>query len=268
MPYLDVPDARLHYETLGHGRLVLLIPGAPGVGAVFASLAAQLGRHYTVATYDRRGFSRSYLDGPQDYRHRLQTDADDARRLIEHLTDEPAVVFGTSSAAVVALQLLTDHPAVVRTLIAYEPAALRLLPTGAHEQLDVCRRLYDLYRSSGPAPALARFREHFFPAYDQPVMDRRLAPETAPQIIANANYWFERELLPYTDVRLNTELLTVHADRLMPAIGRESYGYPAHTIGLELGRILDRPVLELPGAHTGYITDTTEYARQMIAALN
>ncbi|MGH3776793.1 MAG: hypothetical protein ACRDRR_13890 [Pseudonocardiaceae bacterium] len=26
-------------------------------------------------TYDRRGFSRSSLDGPQDYDHRLETDA-------------------------------------------------------------------------------------------------------------------------------------------------------------------------------------------------
>jgi hypothetical protein len=48
-----------------------------------------------VVAYDRRGYTRSVLDRAQDYVHGLETDADDARRLIEHLSDKPAVVFGT-----------------------------------------------------------------------------------------------------------------------------------------------------------------------------
>ncbi|MGH3803284.1 MAG: alpha/beta fold hydrolase [Pseudonocardiaceae bacterium] len=60
-----------------------------------------------VVTYDRRGFSRSQLDGPRDYDHRLEIDADDIRRLIEHLSDEPATIFGSSSGGVVVLEVLT-----------------------------------------------------------------------------------------------------------------------------------------------------------------
>jgi pimeloyl-ACP methyl ester carboxylesterase len=64
---LDVPGARLYYETYGKGPLMLLIPGASGT--VSGAAVDHLGAHFTVLTYDRRGFSRSRLDGPQDYDH-------------------------------------------------------------------------------------------------------------------------------------------------------------------------------------------------------
>jgi pimeloyl-ACP methyl ester carboxylesterase len=60
-----------------------------------------------VVAYDRRGYTRSVLDRAQDYVHGLETDADDARRLIEHLSDKPAVVFGTMP--VVGKSLSRDH---------------------------------------------------------------------------------------------------------------------------------------------------------------
>ena len=97
MSILDVPGARLYYETVGRGPVMLMVPGANGSADPFKGVAEHLAAHYTVVTYDRRGFSRSQLDGPQGYDHRLETDADDVRRLIEHVSDEPATVFGASS---------------------------------------------------------------------------------------------------------------------------------------------------------------------------
>src|SRR3546814_10682651 len=85
---------------------------------------------YTFATYDRRGFSRSQLDGQQDYDRRLETDANDVRRLIEHSSDKPAILFGSSSGGIIVLEVLARHPSVVRTLVPHEPAAVRLLPDG------------------------------------------------------------------------------------------------------------------------------------------
>src|SRR5262245_16711270 len=97
MSTLKVPGAHLSYEINGDGLLLILIPGTRGEGEVFRPLTYALAAQYQVVTYDRRGFSRSELDGPQDYDHRLATDADDVRRLIEHLTDKPATVFSNSS---------------------------------------------------------------------------------------------------------------------------------------------------------------------------
>src|SRR5262245_49335648 len=123
MSIFDVPGARLYYETHGSGPLLLMVPGASGTADIFTRVTEYLAAHYTVVTYDRRGFSRSQLEGPQDYAQRLETDAEDVRRLIAHVSDEPATIFGTSSGAVVVLAVLTHHPAVVRTLVPYEPAA-------------------------------------------------------------------------------------------------------------------------------------------------
>src|SRR5579859_2010991 len=104
MSTLKVPGAQLYYEVTGSGPLLILIPGASGTGESFRPLARELIARYQVVTYDRRGFSRSHLDGPQDYEHRLATDADDARCLIESLSDQSAIVFGNSSGALVALE--------------------------------------------------------------------------------------------------------------------------------------------------------------------
>ena len=91
MSLFKVPGAQLYYEVTGSGPLLILIPGARGEGEIFRQVARKLASQYQVVTYDRRGFSRSQLDGSQDYAHRLDTDADDVRRLIEHL-DRKSVV--------------------------------------------------------------------------------------------------------------------------------------------------------------------------------
>src|SRR6266702_8685633 len=80
MSTLKVPGAHLYYEVNGYGPLLILIPGARGEGEVFRPLAHALAAQYQVVTYARRGFSRSPLDRPQDYDHRLDTDTDDVRR--------------------------------------------------------------------------------------------------------------------------------------------------------------------------------------------
>ncbi|KFY91456.1 hypothetical protein V498_05459 [Pseudogymnoascus sp. VKM F-4517 (FW-2822)] len=96
MPDLHVNGAKLYYETFGSGPLLLLIPGADGRGTVFHDTAKYLSSHFTVACWDRRGFSQSLLIGVQDFADRLSVDADDACALIQHLSDRPAFVFGTS----------------------------------------------------------------------------------------------------------------------------------------------------------------------------
>src|SRR5258706_8115708 len=127
MSTFEVPGAGLYYEAHGSGPLMIMIPGAGGAGGVFLRATEHLSAHYTVVIYDRRGFSRSQLDGPQDYDRRLETDADDVRRLIEQMSDEPATVFGASSGGIVALAVLARHPSVVRTLVPFEPPAVRQL---------------------------------------------------------------------------------------------------------------------------------------------
>ena len=117
MTYLEVPGASLYYESVGQGPMLLCISGGDGSCESWRGFAEFLKDHFTVVMWDRtstlafcladdidanvssgRGFSRSHLNGSQDYEHRLETDADDAARLIEHVSPrEPATVIGNSS---------------------------------------------------------------------------------------------------------------------------------------------------------------------------
>jgi pimeloyl-ACP methyl ester carboxylesterase len=260
MSTLEVPGARLYYESHGSGPVMLLITGAFGVADVYRAVTRQLVARYAVVIYDRRGFSRSLLDGPQDYDRRLQTDADDARRLIEHLDAGPAIVFGASSGATVCLELLARHPSAVRTLIPHEPPAMRLLSDG-EMWVGFFSEVYDLYRRSGCEAAMTMFRDRTFASSDHQHM------ANAPRNDANAAYWFEHELRQYPPAPVDLAALAVHADRITPAVGRESRGHPCYEATMELGRRLGRDVVELPGGHIGFLTDTSAFATELIQSL-
>jgi pimeloyl-ACP methyl ester carboxylesterase len=258
---LEVPGARLHYETTGHGPLLVMIPGAFGSGVAFSAVAEPLAADYTVLTYDRRGFSQSRLAGPQAYEHRLETDADDVQRLIEQVGEGPAIVFGASSGGIVALTLLSRHPSVVRTLVPFEPPAMRLLPDG-EQWIAFFSHVYDVHREAGIAAALTLFRERTFASVDRQIMRQGPArdPRRGEEMRANATYWFEHELRQYPAVALDLPALTASAARTMPAVGQASTGYPCFVATKELGKRLDREVVELPSGHVGFLAEPAAFA--------
>jgi hypothetical protein len=85
--------------------------------------------------------------------------------------------------------------------------------------------------------------------------------------LANAVYWFEHELRQYPAVDLEPDVLEAHADRIVPMAGRESRGYPAYEVSVELGKRLGRDLIELPGGHVGCVTQPAEFAREFVQAL-
>ena len=201
MSILKVPGAQLYYEITGSGPLLILIPGASGTGASFRPLARELIARYQVVTYDRRGFSRSHLDGPQDYEHRLATDADDARCLIESLSDQSAIVFGNSSGALVALEVLARYPERVKTVVAHEPPVNSLLPDVAQRQASG-NSVYDTYRKEGVLKAMLQFASGMTKE-DRQVIERAMKEQTNEYTEANAVYWMEQELGKYPRVALD-----------------------------------------------------------------
>jgi len=262
---LPVPGARLYYETVGSGPLLVMVPGATGTAEGMRRAGELLARSYTVVLYDRRGFSRSRLDRPQDFAHRLDADADDLRRLAEHLSDAPARIFGVSSGATVALHTLARHPIVVGTLIAFEPPAMRLLPDG-QRWLDFFHTVYDLYRRAGIEAAVQKFREETFAPGDRIAMARAMDLTHGP-ISANLAYWFDHELRQYPAATLDLDRLRARADRIVPAAGRDSHGYPCRDAAVELGKRLGRPVIDLPGGHVGCMTQPAAFTTELGQAL-
>jgi len=263
----EVPGARLYYETRGSGELMVMVPGSNGEAGIFRMVVEHLAMHYTVATYDRRGFSRSQLVGQQDYDHRLETDADDVRSLIEHLTDEPAIVFGASTGALIAVQVLAWYSSVVRMVVTLEPPVVRLLPDG-QKWLDLFSRVYDIYAEAGMEPAIKEFRDKAYSPYDKQTLGRTGLRNHDEYVLDNARYWFEHELRQYPPVKLDLEKLKHYRDRIMLAVGRESGGTPAHDVNVELAKQLGLSLLELPGGHVGYLAHPGEFARQLVLALS
>ena len=245
---------------------MVMVPGASGTAESFRRAAEYLAASRTVAIYDRRGFSRSRLEGPQDFDRRLETDADDLRRLVERLSDEPATLFGVSSGATVGLEVLIRHPTVVGTLVAFEPPAVRLLSDG-QTWVDFFHEVYDLYRRCGVVPALQRFREATFAASDRVAMARAMNLNPGDQVLANLTFWFENELRQYPATSLELDPLRAHADRIVLAAGQDSHGYPCREATVELGRRLGRPVIDLPGGHVGCMAQPADFTAALMRAL-
>ncbi|MBV9011584.1 MAG: hypothetical protein JO272_05950 [Pseudonocardiales bacterium] len=71
----------------------------------------------------------------------------------------------------------------------------------------------------------------------------------------------------YSAAHLDHDLLIRHAERVIPAVGRASRGYPTYATGVELAKLLKRPVLQLPGGHVGYATEPADFAAELLPAL-
>jgi pimeloyl-ACP methyl ester carboxylesterase len=266
MNTLKVPGAQLSYEVSGSGPLLILIPGASGVGEVFRQIARELIARYQVVTYDRRGFSRSQLDGPQDYDHRLSTDADDVRRLIEHLTDQPATVFGNSSGAVVALEVLIQAPERVQMVVAHEPPAVLLLPDAA-SWLAFFDGVYDIYREDGVPKAMRLFASSIVGKEDHQLIERYMTKHANEYTLTNATYWMEHELRQYPRVELDLDALAAHARQLVPVCGRDSHDQMTYQPNKILAQKLGLDLVDLPGGHLGFMASPTEFAKELMNAL-
>ncbi len=266
MSILKIPGAQLSYEVSGSGPLLILIPGAAGVGEVFRPLAHALSAQYQVVTYDRRGFSRSSLDGPQDYAHRLDTDADDVRRLIEHLTDQPATVFGNSSGALVALEVISHAPELLQTVVAHEPPAVALLPDAAY-WFAFFDGIYDTYREEGVPKAMHQFASGTVGSVDHQVIEHAMREHANEYTMSNATYWMEHELRQYPRVELDLPVLAAHAERIVLAGGRDSRDQLPYQPNRVLARQLGREIVDFPGGHLGFVSHPAEFAKELMNAL-
>ncbi|WP_433787689.1 alpha/beta fold hydrolase [Actinomycetospora sp. CA-101289] len=270
---VDVPGARLHTEVRGAGPLLLLVVGGNGDPTIFEPLAALLAERWTVLTWVRRGFVRSPVaEGPagQVAEDKVGADVDDAVALIER-HGGPAAVLGSSSGAIVALELLVRRPDLVRTVVAHEPPLFPLLDDAARWR-ERFADVHALYRREGVVPAMAAFGE---------VVGMGRRPEPSPEAVppafaamyerwpANTTFWFDHEYGPYPEHEIDLAALRRHADRLVLAVGHTSRAedqMPSRPNAV-LAERLGVAVTEMPGAHIGYLEDPPGFAAALEDAL-
>ena len=145
----------LYHEEAGDGVPILLIHPSGATASTWGSVVDELARIGRVITYDRRGYARS---GGEPVR-RVSTHATDAAALLESLGAAPAVVVGTSSGAMIAVELAVRRPDLVRAVVEHEGPwrFTRHLPTGSQVRTFATMGAFVLRgRPSDAAEALLR----------------------------------------------------------------------------------------------------------------
>ncbi|MFC6080406.1 alpha/beta fold hydrolase [Sphaerisporangium aureirubrum] len=258
---LPVPGARLYYEAHGSGPVLLLIAGGNGDAAGFTGMARLLAGRYTVVAYDPRGNSRSELTEPPGTQ-RIETHADDAHLLLKEVAGEPAYVFGSSSGALVGLDLITRHPGQVRALVAHEPPAVTVLPDRDH-WLAFLDGVRDTYMSRGVDAAVAEFSGALG---QRPVMEPQgeLPPgvrEIVARIRRNFDFFFAHEVTSFP--RYEPDLPALRTAPVVLGGGLESRDQMPYQATAELATRLGTEVLDFPGDHVGYIPHAAAFAERL-----
>jgi pimeloyl-ACP methyl ester carboxylesterase len=109
------PHLETHESGPVDGPLVVLVHGALDRGTGMAKLSRRLDRRARVLRFDRRGYGRSR---PHPGPFTIAANTDD---LVTLLAGRPAVLVGHSLGSHVVLRLAARHPALVRSVVVYEP---------------------------------------------------------------------------------------------------------------------------------------------------
>ncbi|KAK1829308.1 Alpha/Beta hydrolase protein [Podospora conica] len=247
----------LHYWSLGaSGPLILFVPGGNGHGRQFnAMLAALSTRGFTCATFDRRQMSSSQpatdaervmLSPPQQAR--------DIRAVIAALGFAKAIVFGSSSGGIFALQFAHDFPGMVDHVISHEAPLTNLLPAPTSGELyDWFWRLIGLWRAGERERAAAEFGAGLIGYADEGI------PKTVSPEPGNAVTFWEYEMPTLTGYVPNLWRLVDDGTSVGVMRGvRSRDAFFAQAVD-EVAKVLACPMMMVPGHHQAFEVETEEF---------
>ncbi|GII86750.1 hydrolase [Sphaerisporangium siamense] len=258
---LRVPGADIYYEVRGVGPVLLLVPGGGGDAQAYARLARVPEDRYTVVTFDPRGSSRSTLLeelGEQ----RIEVYAEDVSLLLKEVGGGPAHVFGSSSGALIGLDLTARHPGQVRTLVAHEPPVVSFLPDAAHWTAFL-REVHDTQAEQGTGAALRKFAEamnlprQFDPGAELPPEARRMPARVA----ANMEFFFRHQVRSFSAYVPDVEAL--RGAPVIVAGGVQGRPYMPYKAALAVAERLGAQPAEFPGDHVGYLAEPVTFAERL-----
>ena len=139
-------------ELRGSGPTVVLIPSGEGDCANFAAVAEQLAAQFTVLTFDTPGFSRSTARREEISALKL---SDQIAALVTSLDLQPAAFYGCSSGGIAVLDLVADHPEIVRNALVHEAALVKeyawpdrgLIALGQLDDAGIVAACTDMFRN-------------------------------------------------------------------------------------------------------------------------
>lgn len=249
---VDVEETRLYCEVQGTGPSLVLVPGASGDGGYMQPLADALANEFTVVTYHRRGNSRS--PRPDGW---TQTSNDEQARdlagLIQAVDVAPAVVFGNSSGAIIALYAAMEHDRLFRGAILHEPPLLSVLED-PEEVLGMFEPIIEeAMAKGGPRAAMEAFLGFV-------ASETRLLPEPVRErMLDNGEVYFGLEFGTVESWRPDEDRLRALSVPVRLLVGNESppfFSEAASWIAARAGH----EIIRVPGGHNGFVDNTHDFA--------
>ena len=254
---LQVDGATIHYKTAGRGPVLLLLPGGDGDAESFDLSLPDLTDRFKVVIFDRRGLSRSALEDPLQ-QMTIERHADDALAVLATITDGPALVFGGSLGAVVALDLTVRHPERVRAVVAFEPPLPNLLSDAQRQAaITAGETVQAALMAGGPFAAMRQFSQM---AGVNAIDCEPGVPIASPQRAANFIFFLTRDAPAVWRYRLDLSRLSEISDRIVPAAGINSADAWPHRAAAALAGGLKRPLVHFAGDHAGFVRHPRSFA--------
>jgi pimeloyl-ACP methyl ester carboxylesterase len=276
----DADGLKIQVVLRGDGPLLLLYPGATGMPVGYAALIRLLSQKYTLATYDRRGHGRSAAatgekpdgankpgepagpgePGAQDRSGGLDMarHARDAAAVVDAIGAGPAHVVGSSSGAVIGLELLSRFPDRVGTLIAHEPPLVSLV-----DDADRWHRWYadlvEINEKVGTRAAFDYFFAHLL-SDGSGEQDRIDVPDSQ---FPEWDVYLAREVMPIITYRPDEAALAAAGGRVVPLLGADSRERWHGRVVSELASRLGTAAVEVPGGHLAPVYRPAEF-RDMV----
>lgn len=158
MAWRTVREQRIHYESIGYGDAVLLLPGWAGSIIEFDRLRHELSEGFRVIAADLPGSGRSQPQ-PRDYASTFYAeDAHTFRALLDDLDAPAAHLVGFSDGGEVALLMAALEPRRALSVVTWGAAGQVIAPAAG--QLDGIEGLID-----DPIEPLADLAAYLVEAY-------------------------------------------------------------------------------------------------------
>lgn len=241
---LTKENISLYYEVQGEGEPLMLIHGAVVDSWLYENTAKLLAKHFTVITYDRRGSSRSTVEGEASYD--LEAQSEDVKAILDALDITQVTIAGASAGGIIGHYFMIKYPERVKKLIMYEPPLLALTMKDENSQKEWVDMMKDYITRGKLNKALYEF------ALSIGSTDTR-APQkpedVAKREMANFYHFLQHEFDVFIDYFPDVEKSKELSEKLIIAVGESSGDAPYPTAAKKFAKLLDKQVLYYPGYH-------------------
>ena len=114
--YADVNNIRLHYVTVGKGKLIMFLHGFPEFWYEWKNQLAEFGRDYQAVAPDMRGYNLSSKPVEVE-QYRMKYLIEDIRAFVEHLGHKKFILVAHDWGGGVAWPFAIRHPEYLEKLI-------------------------------------------------------------------------------------------------------------------------------------------------------